>query len=56
MVNRISVIVSDEAKNNLVDYQRDHSLRTRDDALNEILLNYPKLDERIKELENQAKK
>ncbi len=51
--NRLSVTISDEAKEVLVDYQMDHRIKTRDDATEALLLDYAKLAERVKELEAQ---
>lgn len=55
MVNRVAGIVTEQAKKNLVSYQSDHHLGTRDDALNDILISYPTLEARIKELETKIK-
>jgi len=49
--NRLSVTISDEAKEVLVGYQMDHRIKTRDDATEALLLDYAKLAERVKELE-----
>ena len=49
--NRLSVTISDEAKEVLVGYQMDHRIKTRDDATEALLLDYAKLVERVKELE-----
>jgi len=51
--NRLSVTISDEAKEVLVGYQMDHRIKTRDDATEALLLDYAKLVERVKELEAQ---
>lgn len=51
--NRLSVTISDEAKEVLVGYQMDHRIKTRDDATEALLLDYAKLAERVKELEAQ---
>ena len=51
--NRLSVTISDEAKEVLVGYQMDHRIKTRDDATEALLLDYAKLSERTKELEAQ---
>lgn len=49
--NRLSVTISDEAKEVVVGYQMDHRIKTRDDATEALLLDYAKLAERVKELE-----
>ena len=49
--NRLSVTISDEAKEVLVGYQMDHRIKTRDDAIEALLFDYAKLVERVKELE-----
>ena len=54
--NRLSVTISDEAKEVLVGYQMDHRIKTRDDATEALLLDYAKLAERVKELEAQQAK
>jgi hypothetical protein len=51
--NRLSVTISDEAKEVLVGYQMDHRIKTRDDATEALLLDYARLVERVKELEAQ---
>jgi hypothetical protein len=51
--NRLSVTISDEAKEVLVGYQMDHRIKTRDDATEALLLDYTKLAEKVKELEAQ---
>ena len=51
--NRLSVTISDEAKEVVVGYQMDHRIKTRDDATEALLLDYAKLVERVKELEAQ---
>jgi hypothetical protein len=55
MVNRVAGIVSEEAKKNLVRFQDEHGLGTRDDALNELLISYPILEAKVKELEARIK-
>jgi hypothetical protein len=40
--NRVAAIVSDDAKANLVEYQNKNGIKTRDDAVEAILLNLPK--------------
>ena len=37
-MQRINVTVSDEAKDNLLAYQRRHAIRRQDDAVDRILL------------------
>ncbi|MDD2835959.1 MAG: hypothetical protein PHY05_07390 [Methanothrix sp.] len=51
--SRLSVTISDEAKEVVVGYQMDHRIKTRDDATEALLLDYAKLVERVKELEAQ---
>ena len=51
--NRLSVTISDEAKEVLVGYQMDHRIKTRDDATEALLLDYARLSSRVKELESQ---
>jgi DNA-directed RNA polymerase subunit L len=51
--NRLSVTISDEAKEVLVGYQMDHRIKTRDDATEALLFDYEKLSKRVKELEAQ---
>ena len=51
--NRLSVTISDEAKEVVVGYQMNHRIKTRDDATEALLLDYAKLVERVKELEAQ---
>ncbi|MBC7121360.1 MAG: hypothetical protein A4E48_00017 [Methanosaeta sp. PtaU1.Bin060] len=51
--SRISVTVSEEAKEVLVGYQMDHRIKTRDDAMESLLRDYGKLSQRVKELEAQ---
>ena len=54
--NRLSVTISDEAKEVVVGYQMDHRIKTRDDATEALLLDYAKLSEKVKELEAQQAK
>lgn len=51
--NRLSVTISDEAKEVLVGYQMDHRIKTRDDATEALLLDYSKLSEKVNVLEAQ---
>lgn len=52
--NRINTVVSDEAKSVLVNYQIAHKFNTRDDALEDLLVQFSKMEARIKELEAKA--
>ena len=49
--NKVIAVVDDEAKAFLVHYQTENKFRTRDDSVESILHEFPKLQERIKELE-----
>jgi len=46
-------VVDDEAKAFLVNYQETMKFRTRDDSVESILHEFPKLQERVKELEEK---
>ncbi len=49
--NKVIAVVNDEAKAFLVHYQEREKFRTRDDSVESILLKFPKLEERVRELE-----
>ncbi len=51
--NKVIAVVNDEAKAFLVHYQTENKFRTRDDSVESILLKFPMLEERIKELEGR---
>ncbi|VVB69653.1 Uncharacterised protein [uncultured archaeon] len=53
--NRISVIVDDLAKENLVAYQMQARIKTRDGAVEEILHKVPEWQAKIKALEDHIK-
>jgi hypothetical protein len=53
--NRISVIVDDHAKENLLTYQRQAGLKTRDHAVEQILHNVPEWQAKINALEDHIK-
>ena len=52
--NKVIAVVDDEAKSFLVHYQTENKFRTRDDSVESILHEFPKLQERIKELEGRV--
>ena len=54
--NRLNVIIDDEAKEVVVDYQTEKKYDTRDDAVENLLKDYPKLKAQIKELEDEIQK
>jgi hypothetical protein len=49
--NRINTIVDDEAKNVLVQHQLSKGFRTRDEALEDILHEFPKLKAKASDAE-----
>lgn len=49
--NKVIAVVDDEAKAFLVHYQTENKFRTRDDSVESILHEFPRLQERLKELE-----
>ena len=51
--NRLSVTISDEAKEVLVGYQMDHRIKTRDDATEALLLDYAKLEAQLAEAKKE---
>lgn len=53
--NKVIAVVNDEAKAFLVHYQEREKFRTRDDSVESILHEFPKQEERIKELEERIK-
>jgi len=56
--NRLSVIVDDPAKENLLTFQKQHKLRTRDDSVETILHKVPEWEAqeaRNKDLEAKVK-
>jgi hypothetical protein len=52
-IKRINVTVLTTAKNVLTDFQEKGGYASQGDALNDLLLDYGRLLERVKELESQ---
>ena len=49
--NRVNVVVDDEAKGVLVSFQLEKKLTTRDEAVEELFKEFPRLRAKVKELE-----
>ena len=51
--NRINVVVDDEAKSILVQFQQENKISNRDEAVEQIIKELPKTRAKVKELEAQ---
>ena len=55
MIERINVTVLGTSKKVLNDFQEKGGYSSQSDALSDLLLDYPKLKDRIKELETKVR-